>query len=107
LASRLDHVAECALFFDLRHEQAKAISKSKDAENPKEVGERDIAVTRFEILVALNRDSSTPRKFGLGPVAAEAMGTKPGQQRSHDHTLSNTRQGVLGSGFHISHFNRG
>jgi hypothetical protein len=84
------HIAEGALFFEFRHEQADAIDKSKDTENSKEVGERDVAVTCFEVLVALNGDSGTSREFGLGPIAPEALRTKAGQQRSYDDTLSST-----------------
>jgi hypothetical protein len=100
------YITERAFFFEFRHEQAKTICKSEDAENPEQVSERDIAVTRFEVLIALNGDSGTACKLGLSPVAPEALGAKTGKKRSHNDTLSRTRQGVSFACFHNFYFTR-
>jgi hypothetical protein len=106
LARWAANVAQRALFFEFGHEQADTIGQPKDAEDAEKIGESDVAVARFEILVALNRDSGSPCDFGLGPVAPEALRAKTGEQRSHHDALSTTRQSTGFIPIHIPYFNR-
>jgi hypothetical protein len=106
LAGGPGNFPEGALLLGFGNEQSETISKAEYAEDPEEVGESDVTVAGFEVLIALHGDAGSLRDFGLSPVPLEALGAQPREQRPNDEAVASTCWSSRFSLIHITYYIR-
>jgi hypothetical protein len=98
------NVFEGSFLLNFGNKQGEATGEAQGPEDAEKVGERDVSVARFEILIALDRNSRAARKFRLGPVAPQTVSPHARQQTAHNGALAGPGFCGIGWRFHYAYF---